>query len=514
MYLAAHFPLFFFVDARFWDDWSLYRGDEAAIKSVFAQAGVAWVAYFHLAVQNIGWWVYPAITFTSYLAVVICLYDVVALLSLDRRTAFWISALASIVPINFARIAAINSPSAMLLLIFMISWLLLLYSVQKMQYGWRFIAGFGFFLSFQLGSLIILYALPVASYFVIRHRSRQSTPSLRYTLKEAILNVDLLLIPIVYWIVRSLYLKPYGIFTDYNKPELDLLALIQAWGPVLDFLRGDWVMIGAGWLVTALVVGFLSSRARWLPLLPETTLSRSLLVCGLGGLACFLATFPYIAVGKFPAYDDWTLTRHQLPLILGLPVLVYGLLCAGSRLSSIRMATWAPPFLVCIFLANWWAIYANFYVDHLRQRSLTSLMHDAPALAKGNFVVLDRTHLAALETPAGPGEYAGLHLEAGWPEDSLFVDYANLGRISDWRRFAQTIEKYLGPWSKTKGVNPYAPPSVIVLTPGIQVDNKLTFSLRMLFSRLVAPRREEGDVSQMIRMDGPFDLSKGGDPRP
>lgn len=507
-YLAAHLPLLAFFDARFWDDWSLYKGNPEAVLDIFQQAGAPLFGDLHVALQHLGWWIYPALTFLAFFLVVIFTYKIAEKLDVGASVAFWIAAFVAVLPVNFARIAAIDLPYALMLSIFMFSWMLLVSLQGKNRFFFKIVilAGFGF--SFQTGSLLVLYAAPLVTHLIQRWKISNGK-DITVILQTFIGSVDLILLPIIYWAIKHFYLTPHGIFDGYNSPSINFAVLTKSLIPLLDFFRGEGILVSIGSIVAILTAIFVtpSSIIRKLPRFAEKSSRSHLILILVGFVISYLGSFPYVAVGKLPSYVDWTSTRHQLTLMIGLAITLYGVLafCADNlKRRGISVRTYLPLFFVVLFVANWWATYAEFYVDHLRQRALINLIKERPDLSRGNFIFLDSSGLNAFKTNPGLGEYAAIHEEANYSHDALILDYKSLGKYDGWKAFIENYGKFFGVWSKTENVDSNIEPSLYILSSTSYIEGKILFAIKMFVFRVFYPNREEKALQNLLSIDGPF----------
>jgi hypothetical protein len=277
----------------------------------------------------------------------------------------------------------------------------------------------------------------------------------------------------------------------------------------LDFFRGEGILVGLGSIVAILVVIFVtpSSIIRKLPRFAEKSGRSHLILILAGFVISYLGSFPYVAVGKLPSYVDWTSTRHQLTLMIGLAITLYGVLafCADNlKRRGISVRTYLPLFFVVLFVANWWATYAEFYVDHLRQRALINIIKERPDLSSGNFIFLDSSGLNAFNTNPGLGEYAAIHAEANYSHDALILDYKSLGKYDGWKAFVENYGKFFGVWSKTENVDSNIEPSLYILSSTSYIEGKVLFAMKMFVFRIFYPDREEKALQNLLSIDGPF----------
>lgn len=507
LYAVAHLPILFFFDARFWDDWSLYKGQPEVVLEIFREAGSPVFGKLHVVLQTFGWWVYPVITFLSFFLATVFTYKIVERLSFGKGAAFWIAALVAVLPVNFARIAAIDLPYTLTLTSFLFGWMLLAsFRERKLFLRVGVLLGFGF--SFQTGSFLVLYAAPVLMHCIQRWKFFEGT-EVKKKYYSLIGSADLILLPVIYWVIKSYYLKPYGIFDGYNSPSVSFTVLINSLVPIFDFLQADGILVNVGCVIVIAVTFFVVPTffIQKLPDSTETSNKNVLLFICAGFCLSYLGAFPYAAVGKLPSYSGWTSTRHQLTLTIGLSILLYGVIAFSAKKLKNRgvwIGTCLPLFFALLFILNWWTVYAEFYVDHLRQIALVKLIKSKPNLKSGNYIFLDSSRLNAFNTKPGLGEYAAIYGEATGLHDALILDYQSLGTYGGWGQFVDIYGKYLGAWAKTENVNLTTKPVLYVISQKENVQNKFFFALQMVIYRVFSPERERDLLERLIVIDGPF----------
>ena len=450
-YLAAHLPSFALFDARFWDDWSLYKASPETLLNIFWQSGSPLAGYLHLGMQSLGWWAYPCLTFSAFFLTVVCAYNILIKLNSGTYSAFWISLFIGVLPVNYARLAAIFLPSTLSLTVFMLSWLALLSLRGNFRFLFRLAALLGFFISFQIGSLLVFYIVPISTYFLLCWRSG-GDKSFKYIGQIILGVVDFLILPFAYWYLRSLYFEPSGIFAGgYNAPTINISVFVKPLLPLLGFISDDRVAIGVGGLMV-IAGGLLIFALRISKIFPQSVdkgmrYSFAFMVIGLG--VSYIGVFPYAAVGKFPTLSDWTSTRHQLLLMFGLAILIFSLIsiCTKKYQANGYLNTLVLLFVAIVFIGNWWKVYSEFYVDHLKQRAIIALIKNHPELKRNNLIILDNSGLTAFNTKTGLGEYAALYGEATGLHDALYLDYDSVNSQSGWETFIKTYARFLGVWS-------------------------------------------------------------------
>jgi hypothetical protein len=329
----------------YWDDWVVYNMDKANIIDMFKQAGAWECAYLHLLVSTGGVTTYRVVVFASYLLAALCFFCVLRELSVARYDRFFIVFFFALFPVNNARMAMINMPVSISYAMFFCGfWVTLLY-LKKHNYWYRAIALSLLFVSFRVNSLLVFYLIVI---LCIMYLDRPVPLSISGWLRLLPHYADYILLPFLFFIVKNLYMKPYGRYAGYNQITLD--------GVVKTLIDKICVFDTSFFAVIDKVIGYeffsplyqsVASINIFLPFTVVMFVIALLFLCkkvfkkvdreSFKTLGCFLlgvftfwlAAFPYIVVGKIPALGDWA-SRFQLLVPFGVSfLLVYGfkLLC-------------------------------------------------------------------------------------------------------------------------------------------------------------------------------------------
>jgi hypothetical protein len=189
--------------------------------------------------------------------------------------------------------------------------------------------------SFTTASLLVLYAVPLLVAAAVA-RASSGRPVATIVLR----HVDFLALPVVFWLLRSVFLRPSGIYEGYNA--LTLAGLARVPSLMLDIPRQvllDPLARAAG---TAGVVGLVAGAALagwllWRSRAVETGGSSRTagsaeagrfvptIVLALAGVVVLaLGVFAYLTVGRIPTLFDWS-SRHQLLVPIGAGLLAAAL---------------------------------------------------------------------------------------------------------------------------------------------------------------------------------------------
>lgn len=402
-YTIAH-GLMFFNHGVFWDDWFIYHADPALTIDRLRQMGTVWVAYLSLLVSSGGISAFRVIAFGSYLLAAWCLFGIAREMNIDRHTRFWVVLLFALFPVNSFRLTmCIMLYNLCYFLFFLGFWLTALF-VRTRNIWYRIAALVLLFMSFTTNSLLVFYSL-VLLFLVYRERPAQR--SISVWLKLAARYADYLLLPILYWVVKSTFMKPYGLFAGYNQVKLtglktalhntlltfdtSFLTVIdrsigrQTCSQIFHKLADRSILLPFGLLMVIITLLF-GIKAVWKKVDRESW--RTLWFFLLGFCAFGLAAFPYAAVGKLPQFLEME-TRHQLLLPLGAALL----LVYGVKLFSRHKAVMVPAYLLLsvLFINVDIKDYLSLQRDWYKQLSIIQNMRLLPVMYyRTSFLFLDR----------------------------------------------------------------------------------------------------------------------------
>jgi hypothetical protein len=407
LYTIAHGGLAFILNAVYWDDWVLYHVPARTVLETFRMAGtfLNWVGYLHVGMQSLGPWAYHALTFVLYFLSGIYLWRVLERHAwIEEQTRLTIVALFLVLPFNIARVAAINFPYAVCYLFFFVGWSAL--------GRFRFLALLSFFIAFNTQSLLVFYALPAFEYFV-----RTAKPlSLRATVDWSKRNVDILLLPFAFWILKKAFFKPYGMYAGYNE-HLSFHTIVPSLVAMPSYIvsqRIPMVML----MLCGVPVGLL------LRALPAQR--KRHLFFAFGFVALATAIFPYLILGLVPTFTDWT-SRHQILMPLGVSLLIAGL---GT---IIRPPGGGSITQLVISASLAWNIsaYYGLYIDEQKQQDLIEFFRSSPQVRNASLVVFDDNAENAIDRKYRFYEWTGLLKKAFGDETRFAVGLSDLAAYRD-----------------------------------------------------------------------------------
>ncbi|MCQ1571684.1 hypothetical protein NFO65_13175 [Neorhizobium galegae] len=520
VYASAHLPIFLLSDARYWDDWSLSGASKDMLISVFTDAGSPLSGYYHYAVQMAGWWLYSFSTFALSYFIVYVFYLILRSLGFSKFDALSLSFLAAVQPFYYARIAAINNAALFFLLIFVFAIYIFVISVKENNRIKEYFSYLLFMFSFQFNSLVpaFLFVLFLGIFLFYKETENSTDESvinrqskrIKYVMKR---TAFIVLIPFIYAIFQHFFFKKSGMFAaDYNVINIKFSLITSEIKVILlnlfpfDGIHLEKKLLLLIFVAVMLAIYFIKSdrvcSSR------ETERSGRGLI-GIGVVLLGLGALAYVMVGKEPSYETWPTTRFQILLpfgaafsTLGLFKVICAVLPAMNSDERHRMKVASFGGLIAVFVVNWWFVYGTFYIDHLRQEAFADTIRNTPALQSRNSVILDRSGLQAFDTPAGLGEYAGLHESATGKRDALILNYDSMIAYGGWSGFVNNFRKFLGAWAKVEDAAFDVPGCLYIIHRGRAGRNKWSYAASAFAVKITYPERYA--ARHLLSFDGPF----------
>jgi hypothetical protein len=393
-YLIAHGGILLIPNAIYWDDWSIYRVAPEVILDTFSQAGTMFnfAGYLHISLLSIGPWIYKGLTFLLMFASGLLLNQILKrYISLQSEYKFFIVLLFLVLPFNIARVALIDFGYTLGYFLFFLAWMLM--------DRYRATALVLFFLSFNINSLLVFYALPILDAL---YRSGLGS-SLKSMSKFVIERIDYMLLPFVYFFIKIYFFSPSGNYKGYNENYSVRNLLDSSITQYYDFLNLFKIIahpgyVGIGLCVLLSVITFWLIRKQKFDWVGSVRASWGGLA--LGFVALFLGVFPYWIIGKAPIFYEWA-SRHQLLMPLGSAIIIVGLLSIIGRFREYAqnnsIYALVPTFLnrviisiiVGISLAFNVSAYAGFYGDWQKQKQLVHLFSNNQDIQRAGLIIVE-----------------------------------------------------------------------------------------------------------------------------
>lgn len=498
LYTATH-SLMLINTGLFWDDYTVYKINPEANLAVFSQAGFPFLGYYFNFISSLGQGILIVrfMVFASYLISGLCLFYILDVIKLfDRTTNMVATILFLVIPVNLARITLICSSYAFFHMLFWIAFAITVANTANKNIAIRIISICLFFFSFNTNSLLVFFTIVVFFvWYYYQHiiMQKQNILYLIYT------HIDYALIAPIYFAFKSLYLKPYGIFENYNSISFSyILNSPKKFFLFLNNFANDFILNLSGLNIYFLILTSIAVVMLFRPVYAHDEYrpsnSKSLILLLLGMLIFFIGLFPYLAVGLTPELNTWS-SRHLLLTPLGLTIIIVILSLLSVRQKALIWC-FGLTISACIILN------INFYLDAqlewFKWSSFTqNIKHDSTIKNNTTFLVDDNT----VEFNA-------------FKEKTRFYEYTGMMRsaFGDESRYAQNIdadinfnksEKFKLLLNSSYGLSTYIPTKPqfkIIITKGTISKNKLTL-FKLMYYMYFNKNRFDSSVSELIKIN-------------
>lgn len=357
LYLCAHGLSLLFLNAIYWDDWTIVDAPSSVIVDAFRQAGwmLSWPGHLQNGLLVLGPWAYRVLTLALMFATGVVVWLITrTVTSLSRQERNAIAILFLVLPLNAARVALINIHYTICYFVFFLAWYLLVCRKGKATNALALIL---FIFAFSTNSFLAFFLAPI-----VHKAVNETSADIRRLPQWCLRNAAFLAAPFLFFAVKLSFFRPYGYLVGYNSIST----------------KGFLVGVGIGLL---LVVGFVAARRT------RTTLpgdSRAMGFIWIGAFLTWLAIFPYVAVLHAPIFSEWN-SRNQLLMPLGVSTLCVGLALwlTFSRMDRIIPAAIYLSVAVCAYF-NY-----EYLVDWRKQQEVVRVLALSDEVRNAKTIVMD-----------------------------------------------------------------------------------------------------------------------------
>lgn len=425
--------------SRFWDDWVV--GYDTLQNA--RELGLPWIGYILAALSAMGIWTFKVVALGATVVVGCATYEISGRgLGLNSRERLLLAMLVVALPLNTARTIAILDTYMWSLALFFVAWYLLVGGDTSSPGRARYlVATLLLYVSYTTASLLLFTALPIAHLAFLS--VRRDVPLWEGVPRFVVRFWYLFLAPIIFWVVRTLFLQPFGVYKSYNVPGLvggssnPVTAATLILSATLVFV----VLVLVFWLIAAssrhagtvrnLCLGMLAvttGAMGWFLLqnrasvtLAALVVPVTLLLCApvliwtavfpvaldrtpggtnvvesgdrnvtpllaVGLIALILALLPYLLVGKLPSFQLWE-TRHQLLMPLGVGIIIVAAVRALSKNVSQPVVRVVALGLITVFAFVSLTISVRLVADYRKQVQVIEALAKEPLVRRASIVV-------------------------------------------------------------------------------------------------------------------------------
>lgn len=362
----------------FFDDWTFYYADKANMVRIMREAGHHWAGYYYFFMFSLkNMFVFRVLVFCSYLFSAFFLNAVLKTVKeISDSDRLFVVLFFTLLPVNFARIAACISHYALGYFLFFLGFFILSRYLEIRKTLLRILVLLALFCSFfALNSLLVFYYGTIIIYIIyIECKIRQSKaifPS------QVLKYLDFLLLPAVFWAIKKLFFMPCSDYAAYNQITLRKMLttrynLNNAFNTTLHAPLSESFenLLSHPLLIISLAFLLLFLLPKREKNAPENKYSDSdktdFIFLFFGIIALISGIYAYVAIGTIPSPMDWQ-SRYQMLAPLGASFfIIYFLKIFFTKKSQIFIFS----LLTILFTYTNTFNYIDYQQDWFKQLSL------------------------------------------------------------------------------------------------------------------------------------------------
>lgn len=325
LYLIANILFLSNTNGLYWDDWTCYNQSLNTMKILLSEIQHGIKGDFVLFLSQYGNHVYPFrifVFFANFFIGIFVYFILSSIKELNRQSVLFITLLFLLVPLNSAKISIAVVPFLFPILIFYFAFFLVTLYAKYPNILLRLLILNLFFTSFSTNSVLVFYfsIFPYLYYIEFHLDYTNLFNKGKYFVKR---YWDFLVLPFIYFIYKSIYLKPYGNYEGYNDvsagtlPKAIVIIFKDLDNSFVEVITDSLYTLSFGWIYIAIALYFVIKKS---PHLEENNYTK--LFLGIGLVLFVLAIFPYAMVGKKAEFESWN-SRFQILVPLGFSFIVY-----------------------------------------------------------------------------------------------------------------------------------------------------------------------------------------------
>ena len=375
LFFISNFFLLINYEGLYWDDWVAYDQKPETLTVFFGmiQHGIKGDFYLILSKFFNHIYAFRLFIFFAYLFIGYFIYRILFTTELfSKKESKFIAFLSVIVPITSVKIFISITPFVFPMLLFYFAFFLLSRNYPLQNKSLKIITLTIFFFSFNTNSILVFYVLvPLYLYYMDSNKSIKVNFKIIQTF--ILKQWDFILLPIVYFVYKSVFLLPYGLYGDYNKINFsvdkitNILFASSQYMTVdlfVSLLENNSIVLFA--VIVSGIIAFLINyniKIEWKKITLLLTLSILLFV---------LAVLPYAAVNKTPVLEGVN-GRFTLLLCPSIAMFFIGVISLLSKLfseHSQKVFLFFASFLVITMISKNISQQYEFILDNFYQASI------------------------------------------------------------------------------------------------------------------------------------------------
>ena len=449
-------------------------------------------------------WLYRSACFISLWSTSVLVFLICHNFSpLDEWQSFFIAAMMLIFPIQDMALDFCVTVQYVLTQTLFYCAILLCFSLNDLNWGLvflllRFLMIILFLMSFNMNSLLVFYGAFVFYFFSYNYLCLDQN---FYFL--ALSNIDLVLLPFVFWFLIKKVSPPLGYYKKYNKIIFNFNRIQKSYKILaVDLFLPLMKRISAMSIPALILLAVLHLFGLMSVVInhePHTHSIETLLFAFCTGILFFIgATLPYSLVGQVFGYTGWE-TKNNLLLPLPLSIIAWS--CIACLLQSHEFSIYLQTFLLLIFLLLCLDKHLLLISIWAKQEALLEIYTKEPAVKNSSIIGIHDEH---------PIQYGHLHTHPEYhPGAMSFIFWFLFGKFNKigYQRFSSkltelpkhTIEELKGglaqkliDFDETEGQ------CIIRLSAPERIPSFRKLAFFFILKRLTSPRKATAFVKSYI----------------
>jgi hypothetical protein len=369
IYFLAHGLSLFFINTEFYDDRLLKNLEYKEFVNIHKQMNeffhyrVHWFSFF----LDYEQWVSGLISFSLFFFSAIVLQKIIETqFSFDNETISLFSLLYLTLPFGLIKFSYTIVPYIFCMTLFICGW----YFITKK----RWLSLILFFFSFNMNSLLVLYCVPIFSFFLYNNKILNIKNLVCFSIKK----IDFLVLPFFYFLIKVFFFKPHGIFEGYNN-HYDLIDIFKT--PFFQFLDLFRNNLTIGFVIFGVSIAILIYN-KYPQLFYKTKVKFHYLIII---FAFFGSLLPYWILGHTPTFTSYS-SRHQLLMLISFPFIILYLL-------NFLTKDFYKFFILLILTLNFsinYKIYFDYFIEQKKINELNKfIINNKKSLADNNIIIIN-----------------------------------------------------------------------------------------------------------------------------
>lgn len=406
IYTISHW-LLCVISGQWWDDWAIWLYSLEEIKILFQEsAAMPWTAYNLLSVMWIPNCGYRIVVFLLFLATGLLFYGILCKIDFfTEEDSFWIAAIAMTVPVNDARATLICYGYSSSLTFFMIAFFIVTRLTDMGGYKKILmrIISFLFLLFSYITESLLVFTGVIWLYFFYTVCLKNKEKKFFYKIWIFFCSyLDYFVFPFAYYIIKNIFLKPYGRYETHNVVTLYSLIKGTLLSPLAAVRTGR--LIGSSYVkqigvisllvVSIVAVVYLIMKRRLAQEdKNEIDLKRVISMFLMGGVIYFAGVLPYIVVRNGSALSNTCVGGRDTILAgFGIGIMAIGFARLLPVMKKIQNLFPILIIILGIFHFNDW--YLNYQEDWYHQLEFAEAIKDNNGLPGNNTILCNFSNVS------------------------------------------------------------------------------------------------------------------------